>query len=173
MISFTALIKKFEKQGEKTGWTYIDVPAQIAQQLKPGTKQSFRVKGTLDATSIKGVALVPMGGGDFILAVNAAMRKSLRKPVGEYIKAILEVDNERLAAPPELLACLEEEPEAEAYFRSLAPSHQLYFIKWIDSAKTDGTRTGRIAHAINAFVMKLDYGQMIRRIKAEKKAFEQ
>ena len=44
MIKFTATIKQFAEQGEKTGWTYIDVPENIALQLKPNNKKSFRVK---------------------------------------------------------------------------------------------------------------------------------
>ena len=48
MITFKATIKKFAKQGEKTGWTYIEVKAENAQILKPGNKRSFRVKGEID-----------------------------------------------------------------------------------------------------------------------------
>ena len=61
MISYNATILKFEKQGEKTGWTYIEIQADVAHQLKPNTKTSFRVKGKLDNYSIKAVALLPMG----------------------------------------------------------------------------------------------------------------
>ena len=42
MIKFTATIQKFASQGEKTGWTYIVIPAELAQQLSPGNKKSFR-----------------------------------------------------------------------------------------------------------------------------------
>ena len=38
MIKFTATILKFNEQGEKTGWTYIEIPADIAQQIKPNNK---------------------------------------------------------------------------------------------------------------------------------------
>jgi hypothetical protein len=75
MISFTTTILKFGQQGEKTGWTYILIPAELAGQLKPGHKKSFRVKGRLDQYPIKGVALLPMGEGDFIMALNAAHAK--------------------------------------------------------------------------------------------------
>ena len=33
MVQFTTIIRRFEKQGEKTGWTYISIPADIAQQF--------------------------------------------------------------------------------------------------------------------------------------------
>ena len=81
MIKFNATIKKFAQQGEKTGWTYIELPAAVAEKLQPGKKQSFRVKGSLDAFVIKGIALIPMGGGDFILPLNASIRKGVKKKV--------------------------------------------------------------------------------------------
>ena len=44
MVQFTATIHKFGKKGEKTGWTYFELPADIVQQLKPGNKKEFKVK---------------------------------------------------------------------------------------------------------------------------------
>ena len=86
MLQFNTILKQFNEQGEKTGWTYIEIPAKIAQQLKPGNKKSFRVKGRLDNYEIKGVALMPMGEGDFIMAVNATMRKGIGKRKGDKLK---------------------------------------------------------------------------------------
>lgn len=36
MVTYTTTIHKFDKNGDKTGWTYIEVPADVAQELKPG-----------------------------------------------------------------------------------------------------------------------------------------
>jgi len=47
MVCFSTIIKKFEEKGEKTGWTYIDIHAGIAQQLIPNNKKAFRVKENL------------------------------------------------------------------------------------------------------------------------------
>jgi len=44
----------------------------------------------------------------------------------------------------------------------LPGSHQQYFSRWIESAKTDATKTKRIAMAINAFSKKLGYSQMMQ-----------
>ena len=82
MIEFTATLKQFSEQGEKTGWTYIEIPIDIAQQLKPGNKKSFRVRGKLDKYPIEHIALMPMGAGVFIMAVNADMRKGMGKKKG-------------------------------------------------------------------------------------------
>src|SRR6185369_14642663 len=93
VINFTATLLQFAEQGEKTGWTYIQIPAKLAQQLKPGNKKSFRVKGKLDDYAIKTVALIPMGGGEFIMAVNATMRKGIGKRKGAKVKVQLQVDS--------------------------------------------------------------------------------
>lgn len=168
MVHFTTIIKKFDKQGDKTGWTYIDVPEEIAGQMKPGNRKSFRVRGTLDGHYFQGAALVPMGGGNFILALNAAMRKAIKKAKGDMLSVKMEADPDEPQISPLLLECLEDEPAAKAYFNSIPRSHQLYYSRWIDSAKTDTTATRRIAMAVNAMAQGIDYGQMIRNAKSEK-----
>jgi len=57
MVTFTVMLRKFGAKGEKTGratlgWTYIDVPAAVADLLSGGPKKAFRVKGRLDTLSI-------------------------------------------------------------------------------------------------------------------------
>jgi len=162
MIQFNTTILQFAAQGEKTGWSYIKVSANLAQKLKPGNKKSFRVKGKLDDHPIRRVALLPMGEGDFILALNATMRKAIRKNKGATLKVQLEVDNARIEPPSDLLECLADEPRAMEYFKSLPKSHQNYFGNWVRSAKTDATRAKRIARVVMAMVKKQNYGEMIR-----------
>ena len=168
-VRFSTVIKQFGKQGEKTGWTYIDVPEKIAQQLKPGIKKTFRIKGKLDDYTFRGIALIPMGGGDFIMALNAGIRKGIGKQKGAKVIACIEADDDFVIQPqPEFLECLADEPRAVAFFHSLAKSHQTYFVKWIDSAKTEGTKVKRIAQSVSALARKMGYGEMIRALKKEK-----
>jgi hypothetical protein len=82
MVKFTTIILKFDKKGDKTGWTYIVIPANIALKLKPGNKKSFRVKGKLDSFLIAKTALLPMGKGEFILPLNTTIRKGIGKQAG-------------------------------------------------------------------------------------------
>lgn len=165
-VRFTAILEKYHTPGDKYGWTYIRVPAEMATQLKPGKKTSFRVKGKLDGHSIEQVSLLPMGGGDFFLAVNAGMRKGIGKKQGASVKVELEADDAVYKMNEDFIACLADEPRAKAFFESLAPSHQRYFNNWIDSAKTDATRAKRIAQSVNGLMRSMDYGQMIRSLKA-------
>jgi uncharacterized protein YdeI (YjbR/CyaY-like superfamily) len=103
-----------------------------------------------------------MGEGDFIIAVNASMRKALRKQKGAQVEVNIEEDLKEYQILAEFLHCLQDEPAAYSYFNTLLPSHQRYFSKWIESAKTEATRTKRIAMAVNAMVQKIDFGQMLR-----------
>ncbi|MFN2457885.1 MAG: YdeI/OmpD-associated family protein [Chitinophagaceae bacterium] len=168
MVRFTAAIKKFGQQGEKTGWTYVEISAAIAQQLIPGNKKIFRVKGALDNYPIERVALVPMGGGDFIMPINAAMRKGIKKIHGATVQVQLEVDNTPIKPPKEFIECLKDEPTAFEYYNSLPKSHQNYFTKWIESAKTEPTQARRIAHAVTALATGANYGEMLRKLQRDK-----
>lgn len=162
MIRFKTTILQFAEQGEKTGWSYIRISAAQAQQLLPGNKKSFRVKGRLDDHPIKGMALLPMGEGNFIMALNATIRKTIRKRKGDALQVELELDKKKIEPPKDLLECLADEPKASEYFGTLAKSHQNYFGKWVGDAKTEATRARRIARVVDAMLKKMDFGQMIR-----------
>jgi uncharacterized protein YdeI (YjbR/CyaY-like superfamily) len=110
----------------------------------------------------KGAAIMPMGEGDYIFAINGEFRKHIRKQKGDTVILQIEEDTEKYQLSIDLVLCLDEDPEARAFFDTLAPSHQNYFSKWIESAKTDATKTKRLAQSMNAFSQKLSYGEMIR-----------
>jgi hypothetical protein len=162
MICFKAAIKKFEKKGEKTGWTYIEIPATQAEKLKAGCKVSFRVKGTLDLYPIEKTALLPTGEGNFILPINATLRKGIGKKAGDTLQVKLETDNKKLKLSADFIACLRDDERAYTFFNTLPHSHQQYFSKWIESAKTTGTKTKRITMAVIALGNHQGYSEMIR-----------
>ena len=161
-VKFTVTVHKFDKQGEKTGWTYFEIPADIAQQLKPGNKKEFKVKGKLENYAINRVSLLPIGDGKFIMPLNAAIRKATGKKAGAMLKVQLEPDDSEFIFNTDFMECLSDDPAATQFFQSLPGSHQRYFSKWIDNAKTEPTRTKRIAMAINALAKKWGYAEMIR-----------
>ena len=166
MVEFSAMMLQFAEQGEKTGWTYIDIPADIAQQLKPGNKKSFRVKGMLDSLPVTGMALMPMGDGNFILALKAEVRKALHKNAGAMLHAKIEEDTDfKIEVPADLQECFDDEPETWDFFNSLPKSHRDYFVKWIDSAKTSETRAKRIVNTVNAMLRKWTYSVMMRNLR--------
>lgn len=165
MVTFNVIILKFATKGEKTGWTYIEVPANIAQQLNLKQKKSFRVKGKLDDYSFNSVALLPMGEGNFIMPLNTSIRKGIHKKHGAMVQVVLELDKTPIQLNQELVTCLKDEPEAFEYFSQLAKSHQHYFSKWIESAKTESTKTKRIIQTVTAMLKRQIYSEMIRSIR--------
>lgn len=162
MIRFKTKILQFKDMGEKTGWTYIQIPAALAQQLKPGNKKSFRVKGRLDDHVISGMALFPMGDGDFILAIKAAIRKAIRKQMGDTLEVQLEADNKVIAPPKDLMECLADEPRALDFFNSLPKSHQNWYGNWIKNAKMEATRTRRIVQIVDAMTKRMSFAEMLK-----------
>jgi hypothetical protein len=168
MVKFNTLILQFADQGEKTGWSYIEISADIAQQIKPGNKKSFRVKGMLDGLAVNGMALMPMGEGNFIMALKAEVRKGLRKNAGAMLSVQIEEDKDyKVEIPGDLQECFDFEPGAFDFFNSLPKSHRDYFIKWIEGAKTNETRAKRIVNTMNAMLRKWKYNEMMRALKNE------
>lgn len=166
MVTFVTLIRRFEQMGEKTGWTYVEISADIAQQLNPEIKRSFRVKGMLDRIPVNGLALLPMGGGSFILPLNASLREKLKKVDGSMLQLRLEEDQDfKIDTPEDLRICLQEEGVLHS-FNKLPKSHRNYFINWISSAKMIETRTKRMGMTVNAMLMGFNYAEMIRHERA-------
>ena len=147
----------------------MEIPEKLAQELFPGNKKSFRVKGKLDALPIAAQALIPVGEGVFILPLKAELRKQLGKRKGEEIVLQITRDNnpDPVPMPEDFADCLGDEPVARGNFNKLPKSHQHYYIKWINSAKTEPTRVKRMAQAINALSVGRHYGEMIRALKKE------
>ena len=167
MVSYTTVIRRFEKKGEKTGWTYLDVPAKVAQKIKPGNKKEFKAKGKLDGHPFNRKAIMPMGGGDFILPLNAEVRKKIGKRQGATLTVQIEEDKSEFIFNADLIACLNDEPSAIQFFKTLSGSHQRYFSKWIDSAKTDATKSKRIALAVNAMSVSRSFAEMLHAMKKQ------
>jgi hypothetical protein len=165
MKEFSAIIEKYGKNGEKTGWTYIAVPQWISEALKSESKKSFRVKGSIDVVRVSQLALIPIGGGEYILTLNLPLRKKLKKGVGEKVVCKLELDSSEKKLDEDFIICLKEEIKAWSFFKSLTKSHQNYFSSWISSAKSYSTKAKRIAQSIEGLGMEMNYGEMIRYFK--------
>ena len=162
MIALETIIHQFAEKGEKTGWIYIDVPQIIASELKPDCKVSFRVKGRIDDTLFNGIALAPMGDGDFILPLKKELQKQIGKRKGATVKLEIEEDKDfKLEMPEDLNICLIDLEGSMEQFKSMPKSYQNYYFNWINAAKTDTTRVKRIAQTVDAMQKKMDFGEMI------------
>lgn len=132
-------------------------------------KKSFRVKGKLDEYPIKSVAILPMGEGYFIMPLNVLMRRKIGKKTGYKLEVRLAEDKSDFVFNPEFMECIEDDSSALAHFKKLPGSHQRYFSKWIESAKTDSTKTKRIVMAVNALSKAMGFPEMLgaEKIKRE------
>jgi hypothetical protein len=162
MIKFSTIIQRFDKQGEKTGWTYIEISKAQAQKLNPGVKVGYRVKGKLDQFAYEKTALLPMGEGRFIMPLKANVRKAIGKKMGDKLTVEMELDQRQLQPSADFMKCLKEDPEAMKFFKTLPGSHQRYYSKWIEDAKTMQTKTNRIVMAMTAFSKKQRFNEMMR-----------
>lgn len=167
MIRFKAKIELEKRPGDKLGWSFILLNPSQSARLNPGVRRSFRVKGSLDEFEIERTSLLPVRGGRLMLPFNASMRRNTGKKAGDSVWVELEVDKRRLPRSLELIACLKDEPAAQAFFKSLNQSHQNYFNNWVRSAKTAETKSRRITTALQALSQQKNYTMMVReRMKA-------
>lgn len=163
MIYLKTEIEKYESNSEKTGWSYVYLPQEIADQIKPNSRRGFRVKGFLDELAVNGLSATPIKNDGFIIPLNKNLRKVLRKEEGAVIELRLEFDaNFKIEMPEILEVCLAQEEGLLAYFLSLPKSHQNYFINWLNTAKTEPTLSKRLVMLVNAMALKQDFGAMIR-----------
>ncbi|RZM08345.1 MAG: DUF1905 domain-containing protein [Pedobacter sp.] len=163
MITLKAEIECYGEMGEKTGWSYVFIPKAIANEIKPDCKKSFRVKGRIDQVEVNGMATVPIGEGDFILALKGSLRKALRKEAGAVVEVELEEDKDfKILIPEDLELCLSDESQLMDNFMSLPMSHRNWYINWLNSAKTEVTRTKRIVKIVSAMDRGLSFGEMMR-----------
>jgi uncharacterized protein YdeI (YjbR/CyaY-like superfamily) len=78
------------------------------------------------------------------MALNAAIRKSIGKGKGAILQVRIEPDQSPVLLSTELMQCLADEPKALAFFNKLPKSHQNYYSKWIESAKTELRRQNEL-----------------------------
>lgn len=161
MICFTS---KLAKQNKPGGWTYLIVAATHVKKLK-ASKKTFRVKGTLDGFAFKHTSLLPLGDGSHFLPFNAAMRKATGKKAGDKIVVAMEVDESKPKLSRDLLQCLKEDPEASNFFKTLSPYMQYFYSTWIESAKSEQTKTRRLVAVVNSLAKKQNYMELMEMYK--------
>lgn len=144
------LLEKFPGKG---GWTF----ARIPEILQDKSKRFgwVKVRGSIDGYEIRKCHLMPMGDGKLFLPVKAEIRKKIKKKDGDYVHVILYADTEPLEVPQEMLLCLEDEPAALKFFKSLSESEQNFYIQWIYSAKKEDTKVDRLAKTVNRLMRGL------------------
>jgi len=120
-----------------------------------GSKERHHITGTVNGCRVRG-ALV-FDGLQFVLPLGPAWRRDNGLDVGAKVNVVLSPEGPQLETlSPDVASALEAEPKARAFFDELASFYRKNFIRWIESAKREETRSGRIK-------------EMIKLLKAEKK----
>lgn len=143
------LLERFPGKG---GWTYILLP-----EIPPAPLNPFGwvlVTGRIDGYELKKCRLMPMGNGLLFLPVNARIRKAIRKEAGERVHLILYPDVVPEEAPPELVSCLEIEPEAHQAFLNLSQREKKHYLNWIHESKTEEIKIERINKMLDELKVK-------------------
>ncbi|MCC6816819.1 MAG: DUF1905 domain-containing protein [Saprospiraceae bacterium] len=161
-IKISKALEKFDSKGEKTGWTYIYLEKELSDQIAPEIKISYRVFVRIDqALEPLIMTTLPMGKGNFIIPIKSEVLKKIRKKAGDIVQLEISMNLNKYEIDSDFREFLESDQKAIMHFNSLTRSHQNYFSKWIESAKTETTKANRIAEAIQALAKKMSYSEML------------
>jgi hypothetical protein len=129
------------------GGAYVEVPFDVEAAF--GSKRP-KVKALIGGVPYRGT-LTRMGTECHVLGIRKEIREQTGKTFGDEVTISLELDTEPrvVEIPVELAEALRIEPEMEAYFRSLAYTHQREYVEFINEAKKPETRTRRVAETID------------------------
>jgi hypothetical protein len=112
-----------------------------------GVKQRHYIAGSVNGCRVRGP--LESNGTQFFLSLGAAWRRDNDLDAGAKVDVVLSPDgpqSEQLA--PDFSAALDAEPEAKAFFDSLATFYRKNYVRWIESAKRPETRRARIAEMV-------------------------
>ena len=113
-----------------------------------GVKGRHYITGSVNGHGVRGS--LGSDGTQYILPLGAAWRRDCGLDVGSKVDVVLSPEgpqSENLSA--DVAAALDAEPQAKAFFESLATFYRNTYIKWIESAKRPETRTARINEMVN------------------------
>ncbi|MBK3516548.1 YdeI/OmpD-associated family protein [Carboxylicivirga marina] len=133
-------LQKFPGKG---GWTYAEIT-----EVKPDKHAWFnwiKVHGFIDDYELKHARLMPLGNGNMMLPVKAAIRKAIGKQEGDIVRIKLFPDNLPVDIPQEIIECFElEDNRLLEALKKETTNQQQEFISWIYEAKKEETKVKRI-----------------------------
>ncbi len=113
-----------------------------------GIKQRHHITGSINGCKVRGS--LGSDGSQYFLPLGAAWRRDNGVEAGAEVDVVLTPEGPQTdALAPDLLAALEREPEASAFFESLATFYRNGYVRWIEGAKRPETRSARIAELLS------------------------
>jgi hypothetical protein len=136
--TFTTTVRQEGKSA-----TGLQVPAEVVDALGKGKKPPVKVhiNGYTYRTT------VAVMGGVFMLSLSAENREAAGVKAGDTVEVTVELDTEprTVDIPDDLAAALSEKQGAAAAFDGLPYSTRKEYVRQVESAKAEDTRSRRIA----------------------------
>jgi hypothetical protein len=132
-------------EGDGDRGAFVSIPFDVERVYG---KARVPVKATIDGEPYLG-SLVRMGGPSHLLLVPGPVCETIGKGPGDPVDVVVDEDlrPRAVAVPGDLRRALEGEPRALAFFRGLASAGREEYVRWIEAAKQERARAGRVARA--------------------------
>lgn len=134
-------------QNGKTA-TGIEIPPAIVEALGAGRRPAVTI--TINGFTYR--SSIAVMGGTYMVGVSAENRAGAHVAGGDEVDVEIELDRapRQVVVPPDFAAALDAEPAARTTFDRLSYSNQSWHVLQVGGAKTEETRTRRIAKSIDA-----------------------
>ena len=138
--------QRFTAPIEKSGSKY-----RIVLPFDPNTvweaKARHHITGTIQQHKFRGP--LAADGQQYYLVLGEAWRRDNGLEVGDSVEVILSAEGPQAGAlAADIGEALAAQPEAKAFFESLATFYRSNYIKWIEGARRPETRAARILEMI-------------------------
>jgi hypothetical protein len=131
------------KEGSRT---FIAIPFNPNEVW--GVKQRHHITGSINGCGVRGS--LGSDGSQYFLPLGAAWRRDNGVDAGAEVEVVLAPEGPQTdTLASDIVAALESEPEARAFFDSLATFYRNGYIRWIEGAKRPETRSTRIAETLS------------------------
>jgi hypothetical protein len=113
-----------------------------------GVKQRHHISGTINGCAVRGS--LGSDGSQYFLPLGAVWRRDNGVETGAEVEVVLAPEGPQSdSLAPDILAALDREPAARAFFESLATFYRNGYVRWIEGAKRFETRSARIAEMLS------------------------
>jgi hypothetical protein len=126
--------------------TFIPIPFNPNEVW--GVKQRHHITGTVNGYGVRGS--LGSDGTQYFLPLGAAWRRDCGLDTGSKVEVVLSPEGPQSESlSPDVADALDAEPQAKAFFESLATFYRNTYIKWIERAKRPETRAARMKEMID------------------------
>jgi hypothetical protein len=113
-----------------------------------GVKQRHHISGSVSGCPVRGS--LGSEGSQYVLPLGAAWRRDSGVEAGAEVEVVLTPEGPQAdTLASDIVAALDNEPEARSFFESLATFYRNGYVRWIESAKRPETRGARIAELLS------------------------